>query len=155
MMPISALPTPPSSTDPANFAVRTDLFLAALPTFQTEANSLVSEVNSAAAAATIASAAATNSPWVPGTLQTVAGTSVTAVAGNHYVLSNVAATTVTLPAAPAEGDAVWVTAVNGLGTNVAARNGKTIMGLAEDLTIDLPGTAVSLRYLNTSWRVLQ
>lgn len=154
-MPISELPTPPSSTDPANFAVRTDVFLAALLALPPEMNAAVSEVNSAAQSATIAAAAAVNSPWVPGALQTVSGTSVTAVAGSHYILSNVAATTVTLPAAPAEGDAVWVTAVNGLGTNVAARNGKTIMGLAEDLTIDIPNKAVSLRYINTTWRILQ
>jgi hypothetical protein len=43
------------------------------------------------------------------TVQVVSGTSQTAVAGAHYILTNVAATTVTLPASPASGDTVWVT----------------------------------------------
>jgi len=36
--PISALPTPPSRQDPANFADEADAFLGAIPTFQTETN---------------------------------------------------------------------------------------------------------------------
>ena len=39
-MPITALPTPPSRSDSANFATRADAFLGALPTFATEANTL-------------------------------------------------------------------------------------------------------------------
>lgn len=45
-MAITALPTPPSSTDPANFSSRADAFLGALPTFVTEANALQTDVNS-------------------------------------------------------------------------------------------------------------
>lgn len=37
-MPISPLPTPPSISDPANFATRADSFIAALPQFVTECN---------------------------------------------------------------------------------------------------------------------
>jgi hypothetical protein len=37
-MSITPLPTPPSTSDPANFDARADAFLAALPTFVTEAN---------------------------------------------------------------------------------------------------------------------
>lgn len=44
-MPISALPTPPSRQDPANFNDRADTFLAALPLFQSEANTLQTDVN--------------------------------------------------------------------------------------------------------------
>lgn len=45
-MTITALPTPvPSRNDPANFSVRADAFLGALPTFATEANALATEVN--------------------------------------------------------------------------------------------------------------
>ncbi len=49
-MPITPLPTPvPSRADPANFAVRADAFLAALPTFATEANALEANVDAAEA----------------------------------------------------------------------------------------------------------
>lgn len=44
-MPITALPTPPTRQDPDNFADRGDAFLAALPTFVTEANALATAVN--------------------------------------------------------------------------------------------------------------
>lgn len=85
----------------------------------------------------------------------VAGTSQAAVAGAHYILTNVAATTVTLPATPTSGDTVWVTWTNSLATNIISRNGQTIMGLAEDMTLDAStnGT-VQLRFVNSSWRLI-
>lgn len=84
-MPISPLPTPPSRSDPTNFATRGDAFLGALPTFQTEANALAVAVNAdavsadvdaasatasalaAAASATSAAAASNATAWVSGT----------------------------------------------------------------------------------------
>lgn len=48
-MTITALPTPPSRDDPANFADEADAFLGALPTFGTEANALAVELNTLAA----------------------------------------------------------------------------------------------------------
>lgn len=88
-------------------------------------------------------------------LTVVAGTAQTALAFNHYALTNAAASTLTLPATPASGDVVVVTWTNGLTTNVIARNGQTIMGLAEDMTLNagLNGT-VQLRFVNSSWRIL-
>lgn len=67
-MTITALPTPPSRDDPANFATRADAFLGALPDFATEANALAAAVNadqiaadaSATAAASSASAASSS-----------------------------------------------------------------------------------------------
>lgn len=47
--PISTLPSPPSRQDPANFADEADAFLGALPTFQSEANSLGSYIDTAGA----------------------------------------------------------------------------------------------------------
>jgi hypothetical protein len=85
---------------------------------------------------------------------TVTGTTQTAVAGSHYILTNVATTTVTLPASPASGDTVWVTPTNGLTTNVIARNGQTIMGLAEDVTVDNANATVELRFVNGNWRLV-
>lgn len=43
-MSITPLPTPPSRADAANFAARADAFMAALPTFVTEANQLAADI---------------------------------------------------------------------------------------------------------------
>lgn len=85
----------------------------------------------------------------------VTGTSQSAQAWAHYVLTNVAATTVTLPASPAAGDMIWVTIANDLRTNVIARNGNKIMAASEDLTINDPFATVCLRYINATqgWRL--
>ena len=95
--------------------------------------------------------------WAPvgQTVSVVSGTTQSAVAGNHYILTNVAASTVTLPASPASGDMVWVTWTNSLATNVIARNGQPIMGLAEDMNLNVStnGT-VQLRFVSSSWRIL-
>lgn len=88
------------------------------------------------------------------TVAEVIGTTQAAVSGTHYTLTNVAATTVTLPASPQSGDQVWITVANALITNSIARNGKTIMGLSEDFLIDSPYETVKLRYVNTSWRII-
>lgn len=62
-MPITALPTPPSRQDPANFAARGDALLGALPVFVSEANALAADVTSkeasAVSSASTASTAAT------------------------------------------------------------------------------------------------
>lgn len=44
-MTITALPTPPSTNDPANFAVKADALLAALPTFVAETNATAAAMN--------------------------------------------------------------------------------------------------------------
>lgn len=80
-MAITPLPTPPSRDDPTNFATRADAFLAALPDFATEANSLATDVNAdaatasaaetaATAAAAAATAAANVTKWISGTTYT-------------------------------------------------------------------------------------
>lgn len=84
----------------------------------------------------------------------VSGTTQTAVSRTHYVLTNVSATTLTLPASPVSGDTVAVTPDNGLATNVIARNGQTIMKLSEDMTLDNSSATVTLRFLNNSWRLV-
>lgn len=95
----------------------------------------------------------TNTSWAPAgslTLNVVTGTTQTAAANNHYVLTNVAATTVTLPATPSAGDIIWVTVGNGLTTNVLARNGNNIQSIAEDCTLNSNYAAVQLRYINST-----
>lgn len=44
-MPITTLPTPPSRSDPTNFAARGDAFMSALPTFVSEANETAAAMN--------------------------------------------------------------------------------------------------------------
>ena len=58
-MAISPLPTPPSRADAANFSDRADAFMAQLPTFANEANSLQADVNSKQATASSAASTAT------------------------------------------------------------------------------------------------
>lgn len=90
-----------------------------------------------------------------GPVVVVAGTAQTAVAGSHYVLTNVSASTLTLPAAPVAGDTVMITWSNTLTTNTINRNGNTIMGLSEDMTLDAATNGnVQLRFVNSSWRVM-
>jgi len=84
----------------------------------------------------------------------VSGTTQTAVKDAHYILTNVAATTVTLPASPAAGDTVRITVANALETNVVARNGQTIMGSATDLTIDDRYATFNLQFSNSTWRIM-
>lgn len=82
----------------------------------------------------------------------VTGTTQTGVNWNHYVMTNAGICTLTLPASPAPGDTVWVTFTNGLTTNIVARNGQTIMGVSENMTVDIPSVTIELRFLNGSWR---
>ena len=79
----------------------------------------------------------------------VTGTAVTAIAGQHYILTNGAATTVTLPASPSSNDTVFVSVNTNTTNNVIARNGSKIQALSEDLNLDLAYTYVQLRYANT------
>ena len=108
-----------------------------------------------ASTAFVAAAIANVNAQTATVVSVVAGTSQAAVAGAHYILTNVAATTVALPATPTSGDTVWVTWTNSLATNVIARNAQTIMGLAEDMTLDAStnGT-VQMRFVNSSWRLV-
>jgi hypothetical protein len=80
------------------------------------------------------------------TINVTSSTSISALAGNHYVFTAPSLTTLTLPASPTVGDVVWVTTANGLTTNVIARNGKNINELAEDMTIDSAYAGIQLRF---------
>lgn len=73
-MSITALPDPPSRTDPTNFRSRADALLGALPTFVTEANLLALEAqgnaDAAQSSAAVAQSAASVTKWVSGTSYT-------------------------------------------------------------------------------------
>lgn len=75
-------------------------------------------------------------------------TVITAAAGINYVLTAASATTVTLPASPTISDTIYVTVSNSLTTNVVARNGKPIQGIAEDLTLNSTYASAQLRFTN-------
>lgn len=74
-MPITALPTPPSRNDPANFSDRADAFLGQLPLFASELNTAEAVINlaeqSAVAAQLAAQSAANVSVWVSGTTYSI------------------------------------------------------------------------------------
>jgi hypothetical protein len=80
------------------------------------------------------------------TVTVTASTAITAAVNFHYVLTAATTATVTLPASPTISDTIYVTVANGLVTNVVARNGKNIQGLAEDLTLNASYASVQLRY---------
>lgn len=88
---------------------------------------------------------ATSGGGLPDVIVT-ASTSITAAVNKHYVLTAATLATVTLPASPTISDTIYVTVANGLTTNVVARNGQNIQGLAEDLTLNAAYAAVQLRY---------
>jgi hypothetical protein len=78
----------------------------------------------------------------------VIGTNTAAAANSMYVLT--ASLTLTLPASPSAGDFVDVSNMSGAITAVIARNGKPIMALAEDLTVDLDGAGFTLVYADAT-----
>lgn len=80
----------------------------------------------------------------------VTGTTQTAVTNGHYALTNVLASTVTLPSSPSVGDSVTVTVANGRVDNVVARNGANIMAYASDLTLNIANATTQLKYINSA-----
>lgn len=205
---ISAPPTAPARSDPANFVTRADAWVSWLESEATDIGTAASatydnavEAAASASAAQTAAGSASATLWVSGTTYAigdlrrspatglvyrrltagagttdpsadatnwvlgvavfpqqiiVTGTTQTASASGHYVLTNAAATTVTLPASPAAGDVVWVTVANDRIDNVIARNAKNIMGLAEDMTLTDQYLTIRLRYADTTrgWRIV-
>ena len=77
-----------------------------------------------------------------------------AVKDTLYVMT--ATLTLTLPASPSVGDKVALSNLSGTTTPVVARNGNNIMGLAEDLTIDVANAGIELRYADATngWVIL-
>ena len=86
------------------------------------------------------------------TVAIVAGTTQTAAKNYQWVLTNVAATTLTLPATAVAGDFLYVTSGNGLATNVVAYSGTTpIMGLLQNVTLNTTNyVTVKFTYLNAT-----
>lgn len=75
MSTITPLPTPPQRNDPNNFATRGDAFMAALPTFVTETNTVAGEVNTNATNAATSAGTATTQAGIATTQATNAANS--------------------------------------------------------------------------------
>lgn len=110
-------------------------------------------VQAAVAAAIAAASVGAGGGAAPIPIVTVTGTTQTMVAGSHYVFNNVGAVTATLPGSPTQGQSVRTTFVNSLTTNVVGHNGNAIMGIAQDITLDIAQTNILWQYLNSSWRI--
>lgn len=82
------------------------------------------------------------------TFSEVTGTTQAAQSNYRYALTNASSTTVTLPASPSVGDIIYIIVCNNLNNNIIARNGNNIMGLAEDLTMDINFLSIGLVYVN-------
>lgn len=85
---------------------------------------------------------------------TTVGVSTTLQNRDHCTVT-AAGQTITLPANPAIGNEV-VIIIDGTFTNtVVARNGQNIMGLAENMTLDIAYAAMNFLYINATegWRV--
>ena len=80
-----------------------------------------------------------------------------AVAGIRYGVNTGSNTvTATLPATPTTGDAIFFADAGGnYATNnlTIGRNGNTIMGLAQDMTVSNNNQSVGLFYSGTTWRI--
>lgn len=93
-----------------------------------------------------------------GGIEYVYQTSNYSVVNNQGVLANTAggAFTVTLPATPATGDQCVVADAGGVfGSNncTVGRNGSTIVGIAQDLALDIDGVSVQFVYSGSTWEV--
>lgn len=79
----------------------------------------------------------------------------TTLASNAKYSYSAGALTLTLPAAPVNGDEVVIYNTGSLLTTIVGRNGKTIMGLAQNMTLDIANRKYLFEYLSASgdWRV--
>lgn len=73
----------------------------------------------------------------------------------RYAVTFSSALDLTLPAAPLNNDRVWLYRSGGDATgSTIIRNGNTIMGVAEDMTIDSNITSLTLIFNGSDWRIV-
>lgn len=97
--------------------------------------------------------------WAPGTVGSFTtpfsaqSSSFTASQNSRYILT-ASGLTVTLPASPSDGAWVELIGLNISNTTIA-RNGNNIMGLAENMVVDVPTFALKLVYISAQndWRI--
>lgn len=85
---------------------------------------------------------------------TAVGVSTTLQNRDHCTVTT-AGTTITLPGSPAIGNEVVIIIDGTFKNTVVARNGQNIMGLAENMTIDIEYAAMNFLFVNATegWRV--
>lgn len=143
-MAITALSTPPSRSDPANFASRSDTFLGQLPTFGNEANALAIEMNNIytlAMANGMANAAANAATATAKAIESLANAGVAtiqnAAAGSSATLAQGFATAASV--AKDAAIAAWASATYPAET-LAAQSQIAHIGAIVDSCIDYPWT---------------
>lgn len=82
----------------------------------------------------------------------VTAASVQALAGDDIVSTAATAITVTLPAGPSAGDTVSIVRM-GAGLVTVARNGSTILNVADNLALDRQHWRLTLVYAGGTWRI--
>jgi hypothetical protein len=77
------------------------------------------------------------------------------LAPHEFCTVTAAGLTLTLPASPTSGDAVGISISGNITDTSISRNGQLIMGLAENLTINLTGVGITLVYSGATygWRL--
>lgn len=91
----------------------------------------------------------TNASWssLSGPVSLVSTNATATANATHVLTANV---TLTLPSTPVQGDWVVVTDRSGLTTCVIDRGGKNIMGLAENMTLNVMDSAFRLVYIDST-----
>jgi len=151
-MTISALPTPPTRQDPSNFVERADTFLAALPTFVTEANNFIGPVNANASNINAVAGSIANVNTVATNMSSITtvnsnSANINAVAGSIANVSTVATnmssiTTVNSNSANINAVATNITNVNAAGANATGINAVAAnLNLIQDAVDGLPSLA--------------
>lgn len=124
---------------------------------QSSANAAQASATAAQASETYAHAWADQAQiwatWNTAFVVTSTATSKTLANREHCVVT-AAGATITLPAAPPSGAEVAISVQAGVLDTVVARNGKTIMGVAENMTIDSQNVTVTMRLVNDDWRIV-
>ena len=84
-------------------------------------------------------------------------TAYTAVTGDNILANTLGgAFTITLPATPTTGNTVYIQDSSGTFATsplTVARNGSTIMGLAEDMVVSTNNVGFGLTYNGSDWRI--
>lgn len=146
---ITPLPSVPSRQDPVNFNDRADAFLGALPLFQSEANALSTEVNTASAnavAANNAVIAATNiTKWVSGTTYAEGAVVWSPINGLGYRRITASGSGTTDPSS----DTTNYKQVNGTG-DVSTSGNQTIAGVKTFSNEISASSGIAATYVQTS-----